>query len=667
VNSLIGSGLVLLGLVFAALAAVGGLYTGLTRREAALPWVQRAIYAFGVCMIAANVWMVKALLQHDFSVKYVAQVGSLATPTLYTIVSLWSSLEGSILFWGGIMGVYLIAFTFVHRKEHGRYMQLALGMMAIVACFFAFLIASPADPWVFLPNPPTDGPGPNPLLQNNPPMLYLGFVGMTVPFGIATGALLRGEIGDAWMGPLRRWTLIPWLFLTIGIILGAWWAYAVLGWGGFWAWDPVENASFMPWLAATAFMHSTMVTERRKSLKLWTLALALSAFLLTILGTFMTRSGIFNSVHAFGTSDVGKTFLIFFFLPMSAFCLFLLAFRGRMLEAETRVESLISREGAIFFNNLFFAGITFVVLIGTTFPMVVEALQNRRLSVGEPYFNTTALPLALCILFLMGVGPMLPWGAADPATVRRQLIVPGVGALIGIGISMAFGYPGPMPLATFACAGFVTVITLRELMLPAQARMAEQKESPWKAVVRSASRTPRRFGGYVVHLGVVVVCVAIASYAGYKKEASATLRVNQTLGVGDYKIRYDGLASAREQHREWVGANVTIIDAKGREIKQHGVASPRLNYYPSSNRPVESPAVHEMITGDVYVTLVAFDNAAGTATLNTYVFPMVGWIWYSMPLFVIGTLVALWPRRKAVVTRAAEVPAVAAAAPPNPT
>ena len=660
----------LLGLVFAAFAAVAGLYTGLTRREGALPWVQRAVYAFGACLIASNLWMVKSLLEHDFSVKYVAQVGSRATPTIYTIVSLWSSLEGSILFWGGVMGIYLIAFTFIHRKEHGRYMQLALGMMSIVGAFFAFLIASPADPWIAVP-PVADGPGPNPLLQNNwlmiihPPMLYMGFVGMTVPFGIATGALLRGEIGDAWMGPLRRWTLVPWLFLTIGIILGSWWAYAVLGWGGFWAWDPVENASFMPWLAATAFMHSTMVTERKKSLKLWTLALALGAFLLTILGTFMTRSGIFNSVHAFGTSDVGKTFFIFFFLPMSAFCLFLLAVRGPMLEAESRVESLMSREGAIFFNNLFFAAVTFVVLIGTTFPMVVEALQNRRLSVGEPYFNTTALPFALCILFLMGVGPMLPWGAADARTVQRQLIVPGIGALLGAGLALLFGYPGAMPLATFACAGFVTVITLRELVLPAQSRMAEQKESAWTAVVRSASRTPRRFGGYIVHLGVVVVCIAIAAYAGYKHQTSATVKAGQTVSVGKYMVRFDGLDSGREPHRDWVGANVTVISPGGKEVKHHGLNSPRLNYYPTQNRPIESPMVHEMLHGDVYVSLIAFDNTAGTATFNAYVFPLVGWIWYSIPFFVLGTLIALWPRRKAAPTRATAV-AGAAAAPGSP-
>lgn len=671
-NSTIGSTLVLVGLVFAAFAAVVGLYTGLTRREGALPWVQRAIYMFGASMIASNVWMVVSLLQHDFSVKYVAQVGSKSTPTVFTIVSLWSSLEGSILFWGGIMGIYLIAFTLVHHKEHGRYMQLSLGMMAVVATFFAFLIAGPADPWAAVPNPLPDGPGPNPLLQNHPlmiihpPMLYLGFVGMTVPFGIASGALLRGEVGDAWMAPLRRWTLIPWLFLTIGIILGSWWAYAVLGWGGFWAWDPVENASFMPWLAATAFMHSTMVTERKKSLKLWTLALALGSFLLTILGTFMTRSGIFNSVHSFTQSDVGKTFWWFFFVPMLIFCLALLAFRGHLLQAETRLETVVSREGAIFFNNLFFAGLTFVVLIGTTFPMFVEALQNRRLSVGEPYFNSTGLPISLGILFLMGVGPMLPWGKADPSTLKQQLVIPGIGAALGVGIALLFGFPGVMPLLTFACAGFVTVVTLRELVLPAQARMSEQKESAWVAMVRSASRTPRRFGGYIVHLGVVMVCVAIAAYAGYKVHASGTLEKGQALTVGDYKVRYDGLASAREAHREWTGANVTVIDKRGHETAHHGVRSPRLNFYPRSNDPIASPAVHEMLKGDVYVSLISYDNQRNTATFNAWVFPMVGWIWYSIPLFFLGTLIALLPRPVKLATTARTV-ASPAAVPSNPT
>jgi len=666
VNSTIGYALVLGGLLSAVFAAVVGIWSGLTRRESLLPWVQRAVYAFCACMLLSNLTMVNALLSHDFSVKYVAQVGSRSTPTIFTIVSLWSALEGSILFWGAIMGLYLFAFTFVYRKEHGRYMQLALGSMAVVATFFAFLIAGPANPFTVVPNPLADGPGPNPLLQNHvlmiihPPMLYFGFVGMTVPFGIAVGALLRGELGDAWLVPLRKWMLIPWTFLSVGIILGSWWAYAVLGWGGYWAWDPVENASFLPWLTATAFIHSTMVLERKKSLKLWTLSLALGTFVLTIVGTFMTRSGVFNSVHSFTQSDIGPTFL-FFIAFLLVVCIGLLAVRGPLLVAETELETVASREGAILLNNLVLVAITFTVLLGTLFPLVKEALQGKRISVGEPYFNTMALPGGLLMLFLMGVGPMLPWGRADNKTVIRQFVIPGAVGVLVVIACLAFGLRGFMPLTAFGFAGFVTVITLRELLLPARERMSAQKENAWTALVRSASRSRRRFGGYVVHLGIVAIIVAIAASSAFKIHNTGTLRVGQTLDVGGYLVRFDGLANGQEPHRSWIGANITVIYPSGREAKHHGLNSPRMSFYERQTDPVGSPAVDEEILKDIYVALLSFDKDNNTASFNAWVFPLVGWIWYAIPLLVLGSLIAMWPQRK----RETEV-VVAAAGPVVP-
>ncbi len=650
-NSTIGYGLVLGGLLCAVFAAVVGIWSGLTRRESLLPWVQRAIFGFSACMILSNLVMIGALLNHDFSVKYVAQVGSRSTPTIFTVVSLWSSLEGSILFWGAIMGAYLFAFTFTYRKEHGRYMQLSLGVMAAVATFFAFLIAGPANPWTAVANPLADGPGPNPLLQNHvlmivhPPMLYLGFVGMTVPFGIAAGALLRGELSDAWLVPLRRWTLIPWTFLSVGIILGSWWAYAVLGWGGYWAWDPVENASFLPWLTATAFIHSTMVLERKKSLKLWTLSLALGTFVLTIVGTFMTRSGVFNSVHAFSQSDIGPTFLGFIAITL-AFSITLLTVRGSLLVAETPLEDVVSREGAILINNLIFVAITFTVLLGTLFPLVTEALEKKRISVGEPYFNAMALPGALLMLFTMGVGPVLPWGRADRATLMRQFIIPGgIGLVVVVGCVIA-GFRGGMPLTAFGLGAFVTTVTLRELLLPARERMTAQKEGAFTALVRSASRTRRRFGGYIVHLGIVAIIVAIAASSNYKVHTSGTVKMGQALEVGGYKVRFDGLSNGTEPHRTWTGADVTIISPTGAESPHHGKAAPRMSFYERQTDPVGSPAVDESPLHDVYVSLLSFDPAAKTASFNAWVFPLVGWIWYAIPVLVLGSLIAMWPQRK---------------------
>ncbi len=670
-NSSLGYGLVLAALGSAIFGAVVGLWTGLTRRESALPWVQRAVYAFSACMATANGVMIYALLTHDFSVKYVSQVGSRATPVVFTIVSLWSALDGSILFWGFIMGLYLFAFTWTYRKEHGRYMQLALGMMCAVGVFFAFLIAGPANPFGHVPNPMDDGPGPNPLLQNHilmvihPPMLYFGYVGMVVPFGIAAGALLRGELGDSWMVPLRKWTLIPWLFLSTGIILGSWWAYAVLGWGGYWAWDPVENASFLPWLTASAFMHSTMVLERKRMLKLWTLALALASFVLTIIGTFMTRSGVFNSVHAFTQSDIGPTFLAFIAVLL-VFSIALLSFRGRLLVAESSLDSVLSRETAILVNNLVFVAVTFVVFLGTAFPLVTEALQSKRISVGEPYFNKMALPGGLMVLFLMGVGPALPWGEASWATLKKQLFIPVGAALVTATACLALLGPGHwMALTTFALAAFTTAITLRELLLPAQARMAQNREGAFTAMFRSAVRARRRFGGYVVHLGIVVIIVGIAASSAYKVHETGTVAKGQSLALADWKIRFDGISSGVDARREWKAADITLVSPSGATETLAGLDGPRMNYYPMSNEPVGSPAVRAKISKDIYVSLLAFDAEKGSASFNAWIFPLVGWIWYSIPILVLGTLIALWPQKRREAAVEATVPS-AGAPPPAP-
>ncbi len=649
-SSNLGYSAVLGALACAIFGAVVGIGSGIARRESGLPWVRRAAVGFFGFMLLANLIMVYALLSHDFSVQYVAHVGSRATPTVYTVVSLWSALEGSILFWGIILGSYVLAFALSQKDEHNRYMSLALGTMLGVGVFFAFLIAGPANPFGKVSPVPPDGPGPNPLLQNHilmvvhPPMLYLGYVGMTIPFGIAVAALLRGELGEAWTTTLRRWTLIPWMFLSIGIILGSWWAYAVLGWGGYWAWDPVENASFLPWLTATAFIHSTMVHERKKVLKLWTLSLVLGTFLLTILGTFMTRSGVFNSVHSFTQSDIGPTFLVFIGMLL-VFSITLLATRGQLLIPEGAIRSPLSRETAILVNNLLFVGITFTVLLGTLFPLVTEAIRGVRVSVGEPYFNKMALPAAVAVLFLMGVGPVLPWGTGSPRVVRQQLIVPTSIGLGVIGLCLAFGLRGFLPILTFGLAGFVTTITLRELLLPAKVRILEHKEAPWTALVRSASKSRRRFGGYVVHLGVVFIFVAVAASSSFGTHTSGTVGLGKSIQIGKYNLKFVGFQNGAEPHRRWKAATLEMTT----EGSSPQLMAPRMNFFERSTDPIGTPVVRSTPTGDLYVSLLAFSEEERTATFNLWIFPMVGWIWWSIPILVLGALIAIWPGRRAKV------------------
>ena len=653
-NSTLGYSSIALGLLSAVLAFVFAFICANAKQPQLAVWVRRCLYAFAACMLFSNFVMVKALLEHDFAVKYVAQVGSRLTPVHITVVSLWSALEGSILFWGGVLGAYVAAFAWSVRKESNPQWVWALGVMAAVSVFFAALIAWPANPWG-ITSPPfplgADGPGPNPLLQNHwlmifhPPALYLGYVGMTVPFGIAAGALISGNLDDSWVKPLRQWTLVPWLFLSIGIVLGGWWAYAVLGWGGYWAWDPVENASLLPWLTATAYMHATLVLERKRALKLWTLALAFVSFILTILGTFMTRSGVFNSVHAFTQSSIGPVFLGFIAV-LCIFAVLLFAWRSAGLVSETASLGWVSREMSLLLGNLVLVTLSFTVLLGTVFPLVTEAFLDKKISVGGPFFNQFAFPFGVALVFLMGLGPALPWGKLRERGIPKRLWVSLLLGAATVAACLLAGLREPWSLAMFGCAAFAAATTCYALLMPAWVRQSQHKESFFGALWQSAVRVPRRFGGFVVHISFLVTMVAVAASSAYVAHTPpTTLKRGETLKVGSYHIRFEGFGRGQESNRSFVGANISILSPKGQLLPMHGTQSPRLNYYPRMNEPIASPAVETGLWRDVYVSLVAFNEEAQTATLNAWVFPLVGWIWYSLLLLSLGCVWALLPVR----------------------
>jgi cytochrome c-type biogenesis protein CcmF len=647
VHSLLGRCFVLAALAIAAFGSIVGLWAGRSQSLAGLRWTQRAAYGFSAAMTLANVTMLSALLSHDFSVHYVSQVGSRASPTWVTIVSLWSSLEGSILFWGLILSAYVSAFTFTLRDRYREYMPYALGSILVICVFFAFLIAGPANPFLPVSPVPEDGPGPNPLLQNHvlmivhPPMLYFGYVGMTIPFGIAVAALLRGQLTDGWLKPLRRWTMIPWTFLSIGIVLGGWWAYEVLGWGGYWAWDPVENASFLPWLAATGYLHATVVQERRRILRAWTLALVLAAFLLTILGTFMTRSGVFNSVHSFTQSSIGPTFLVFLGI-LTIVSLGLLAGRAHLLESEGRVESPVSREAAFVLNNIVFVVFTFTVLLGTVFPLVIEAVKGTKISVGEPYFNSMAIPIGLVLVFLMGVGPALPWGQPRLDVALRRFLLPVGAGIAVVALGLALGLHAPLALFTFGLCGFAGAATLQEIIEPALARARTRGESFGIALARNTAATRRRFGGYVVHLAVIGVVAAIAASQTYRYSVEASLGKGDQFVIGDYTLRYTEPGAEEASHRFSVFANLEVT--KGGESL--GAIRPRLNYYPTQREPIGTPHVRTFGGTDLYLSLLNFDRDTERVAVKAYVIPGVPWIWWALPVLVLGSAISLWPRRR---------------------
>ncbi|HEV8659475.1 MAG TPA: heme lyase CcmF/NrfE family subunit [Thermoanaerobaculia bacterium] len=624
----LGRFLILASLLVSTAGAFIGFAAGRKRTREGLAWAQRFAYAYTVLMLAATGVMEYALLTHDFSVSYVAQVGSRSTPTWVTIASLWSSLEGSILFWGLILGIYIAVATWLTRSSHQEYMPYAIGVWLSCAAFFSFLIAGPANPFVtVVPQP--DGPGPNPLLQNHvlmiihPPFLYLGYVGMTIPFGLACAALIKGRLGLSFLRPLHQSLMVAWIFLTVAIMLGGWWAYEVLGWGGYWAWDPVENASLLPWLTATAALHSMVVLERRGVLKGWTVTLIQASFLLTILGTFMTRSGVFNSVHSFTQSSIGPTILVFLAIAL-IFSIALLAMRINQLEAEGNLESAVSREGMFLFNNLLFIVLTFTVLIGTVFPLVVEALKGKQMSVGRPYFDSMVVPVGAVLLFLLGVGPALPWGRATAKQIRRALLPPIAGAVVLLAIGYALGARNPWTLVTLAFGGYAAQVTVAQLRSP----------------VTQLRRARRRFASYIVHAGVVIVFVAIAVSSTMRYTQEVHLTKGGIANVGAYAITLLGVEERREPNRLSTVARFAVA----KNGVQKTILEPRMNQYLAMREPIGTPDVYSTIGGDFYLSVMNIDPVQQSVSVNAIITPFVGWIWGAVILMGLGGLIAVMPR-----------------------
>ncbi|HEX6101361.1 MAG TPA: cytochrome c-type biogenesis CcmF C-terminal domain-containing protein [Thermoanaerobaculia bacterium] len=651
----LGRILILASLFAAAAGALIGFYAGRTRSAEGLRWARRFAYAYAASIIAATLVMVYALLAHDFSVSYVAQVGSTQIPTWVTVVSLWSSLEGSILFWGMVLGIYIAAATYFTRERHEEYQPDAIGVWLGTAAFFSFLIAGPANPFHTVANPPLDGPGPNALLQNHvlmaihPPFLYLGYVGMTIPFGFACAALIKGRLGHNVLKPIRESLMLPWIFQSVAIMLGGWWAYEVLGWGGYWAWDPVENASLLPWLTATAALHSIMVVERRGILKGWTVTLIQATFLLVILGTFMTRSGVFNSVHSFTQSAIGPTILGFLAASL-LFTVALLAFRIDKLEPEGRIEGAASREAMFLINNLLFVLLTFTVLIGTVFPLIVEAVKGKQMSVGRPYFDSMSIPLGALLLFILGVGPALPWGRATAAQVKKALLPPILGAVVFLIAGYLFGARTPWTLITLAFGGYAAQVTLGQMFVPMLQRMRNGDSFAGAFVEGQLRRGRRRFGSYIVHAAMIVVIIAIAISSSMRTQTELHFVKGQTQQAGGYDVTFQGVEQRSEPHRlSTIG--VFTVAKDGKEITR---LEPRMNQYQTMREPIGSPDVHTTALRDVYISLSNVDTLNQTASITVFVAPLVVWIWLAVIAMALGALFAMIPARRAVIVTTSE-------------
>ena len=630
--------------------AFGAVITPVAIRSGRREWLQLtygSVYANFLLVSIATAAMIVALVTHDFSVSYVAAVGSRSTPLLFTVISLWGALEGSILFWAWVLALYAAAVVYLHHRRPGNLVPYAAMTLLFVAAFFAVLLVGPADPFRPVSPVPLDGPGPNTLLQNHilmavhPPLLYLGYVGMSVPFAFAIGAILGDEApSNEWTRLSRRWMLASWGFLGAAIIAGMWWSYEVLGWGGYWAWDPVENASFLPWLTATAYLHSVMVQERRDMLRLWTLNLCVATFVLTILGTFLTRSGILSSVHAFTTGAIGYYFLAFIAIVLVV-TLVLVAGNSERVRTKGSLGGAASRETVFLLNNLFLTAVMLTVLVGTLYPLIAEAMRGVKVSVGEPFFNRMAVPAMVALIFLMGVGPALPWGSCTWAEARRRLFPPAIGAAILGAIAVLSGARTISVILAFALVGYAATGNLREYWIGMRARRRAHGESWVTALVRLTGGNRRRYGGYVAHIGVLFVALGVTASSAFRSEREATLVPGGSLTVAGQTVRLKSVWGREEPQRSVIGATLDVLGKDGAVI---GTIAPRMNYYRVSDQPVPTPDVRSGLRGDLYVNLMAFDANGANATVKVIVEPLVPWIWFGGFVIVAGAVIGLFHR-----------------------
>ena len=628
-NATLGAGFVSLGLAAAVLGVVGVGFGLATRNGRLLARSGNYVVLLAIAAVGQFAVMERALITRDFTVAFVAEHGSHRTPALFNVATLWSALEGSILLWVLILVGYLVAVTWRFRGHLGDpLVAWALLVMFVVCAFFFLLLAGPAHPFGrFEPPAGYDGPGPNPLLQNHvlmafhPPVLYLGYVGFTVPFAFAVAALATGRMGEGWLVLTRRWTLVAWGALTVGIMLGAWWSYEVLGWGGYWAWDPVENASFLPWLTGTAFLHSVMVQERRGMLRVWNLSLLSATFALTILGTFITRSGVLASVHSFTESGIGPMLLGFFALVVAT-TVGLIAWRGDDIRVGGSIDSPVSRTGAFLANNLLFGSFAFVVLLGTVFPLLVEAANGSQISVGNPYFERMTMPIGFALLFLMAVAPALPWGRADAELLSRRLVWPAVAGGGSMVLAVAVGSRGWAPTLAVGLGGFAAAGAFRQLAPAVRARGL-------RGLVGRSS------GGMVVHVGVAIVAVAFACSSSFLRQAEFRFEsVGDRASIAGHTLVFEGLESVAHPEKTEVRA-VVLVDGQR--------YTPAISVFPFGGQTIGTPSTRSSWRDDVQLALLAVPDGPGPTIVRVTVQPLVYWLWVGGGVMAVGTLLAAVP------------------------
>jgi cytochrome c-type biogenesis protein CcmF len=628
--------------IYAVVMALLGSRLG---RQELVRSAERAIYGvFGLVTIAM-VAILYALLTHDFQLQYVVSVSNRAMSTFYLVAALWGGQEGSMLLWLWILSVYSALVVWQNRAHNRHLLPYVISTLMLTALLFLAMLVFAEDPFRQLPHPPQDGRGLNPLLQHplmviHPPNLYLGFVGYAVPFAFAIGALASGRLDNHWIRSVRRWTLVPWLFNAIGILLGGQWAYVELGWGGYWAWDPVENASFMPWLTATAFLHSVMIQEKKGMLKVWNMSLVILTYALSIFGTFLTRSGVISSVHAFAESSLGTYFLLYLAGAL-VIAVALLVKRLPQLRSDHRLESVISRESSFLFNNLFLVGMMFAVLWGTMFPIISEAVRGIKISVAAPFFNQVNVPLGLALLFLSGVCPLIAWRQASPRNLRRNFLYPLIWSFLSTAGLYVIGVRHIVALLSLSICLFAFGTIILEFYRGTRARRATGGGTALQAFLSLIQRNRRRYGGYIIHFGVVLIFVGITGSAAYQIEKDIVLRPGEQAQVGAFTLRYDEIRrTILPTHEAFIA---TVAVARGE--KPVATLYPEKRLYFVQNQPTTEVALRTTLLEDLYIILAGFEPSK-IATFKVFVNPLVSWMWIGGFIIVVGTVVAIWPERR---------------------
>jgi cytochrome c-type biogenesis protein CcmF len=614
---------------------------------------RHALWAMCAMISVAITVLWASLLRSDFTLEYVASYSSYDLPTIYKFTALWGGQQGSLLLWTWLLSIFTALVAFQNRRRNPEIAPYALAVLAGLAMFFLGMLNFVTRPFDLVKAIPLDGQDLNPLLQNywmaiHPPSLYTGYVSASVPFAFAAGALITGRLDDGWIRSTRRWAILSWFFLTLGNLFGARWAYEVLGWGGYWAWDPVENAAFMPWLVMTAYLHSVMIQERKDMLKVWNLALIGMAFSLTLFGTFLTRSGVISSVHSFTQSGLGPYFLTFLIAVIIAYSALLIS-RVKLLRTPAEFESYLSREAAFLFNNLVLVGIAFAVFWGTIFPVISEAVRGVKITVGPPFFNKVNAPLALALIFLMGVGPLIAWRRSSPRNLAQTFAGPAViGIATGVSVALA-GLTQWYVLTAISLCAFVLGTILTEFRRGVGARRRLVGEPPAKALANLVAKNNRRYGGYVIHLGVILAFTGIVASSFFRLEVKKTVKDGGSIDVGPYQLFYMGMKTTGDAHMESSRAQVEVM----RDGKPIALMQPAKLFYKRQGQPATVVALRSTPLNDLYVVLAGVDDN-GDATFQIFLTPLVFWLWAGGIVMAFGTVIVMWPnvRERAAIAAA---------------